>query len=209
MRGIRARVRPPPSRVVLISGSLERAVMREVARLGVERLDEARVLAESGLRERPTRLVEGGRGVLFERPGAYAPYLATYARLLGRPAANDRSFINHFMVFHRPTLDALVEAIGARAGGTWVEAVLAALDPAEGSSFSEFETYGHFATEQFPERVALRPSDNRGARPWLRSIRLQLALARLLGAGSLSFHTYLADRTLRGEIERLWARARR
>ncbi len=252
VRGIRARVRPPPSRVVLISGLLGRAVMREVSRLGVEWLDEARALAEAGLRERPavcaggvdrsgwivqqilkwearrhvrgefylvvdadtvflrpTRLVEGGRGVLFERPGAYAPYLATYARLLGRPAANDRSFINHFMVFHRPTLDALVEAIGARAGGTWVEAVLAALDPAEGSSFSEFETYGHFATEQFPERVALRPSDNRGARPWLRSIRLQLALARLLGAGSLSFHTYLADRTLRGEIESLWARARR
>src|SRR5439155_54466 len=128
VRGIRASVRPPPSRVVLISGSLERAVMREVARLGVEWLDEARLLAEAGLRERlavraggvdrsgwivqqilkwearrhvrgefylvvdadtvflrPTGLVEGGRGVLFERPGGYAPYLATYARLLGRP----------------------------------------------------------------------------------------------------------------------------
>ncbi len=152
---------------------------------------------------RPTEVVSGGRDVLFARPGCHRPYLDCYARLLGEAAPTDRSFITHFMVLRRDVLEALTGAIRARAAGSWMDAVLSAIDPAEGSPFSEYETYGHFATTHFPDAVVVRPNENKGARFYLRSVRLQLALARALGAGSLSFHGYQRDATRRAALARL------
>jgi hypothetical protein len=131
------------------------------------------------------------RSVLFERPGCYQPYLATYERLLGERPKQDRSFITHFQLFDRAVLEALLASIRARSGQrTWLEAVLAALGETGAANFSEYETYGHFATERHADRVVLRPNENKGSRWYLPSVRLQLVLARLLGVGSLSFHGY-------------------
>ncbi len=145
---------------------------------------------------RPTNLVDHrGRTVFSQRPNPYGPYQRTYARLLGDGPPWSSSFITHFMTFERVILEELLAAIRSRSGrDNWIEALLDAIDPLEATTFSEYETYAHFAVTRFPASVNIQPCANYSARWYLPGVRGQLALARLAGAGSLSFHDY--QRTL-------------
>jgi hypothetical protein len=140
---------------------------------------------------RRTELMEQTRGVLFERPGCHQPYLETYERLLGERPSRDCSFITHFQLLDRVILESLLQTIRSRSGqGSWFEAVRTGCESAGPQGFSEYETYGHFATEHYRERVTTRANENKGSRWYLPTVRLQLVLARILGVGSLSFHGY-------------------
>lgn len=78
----------------------------------------------------------------------HAPYLDACRRLLGA-TAGPQSFVAHHMVFDREFVRVMLDEISDRCEGLWWEAILAAADPAEPSSFSEWNLYGHW--------VLLRP----------------------------------------------------
>ena len=98
----------------------------------------------------------GGRYRLLYGDGYHRPYFATLRRLLDLPRLASVSFIAHHMLFDTQILAAMREEIEARAGKPWQCAIVDALDPDEGSSFSEYETYGNYLAARHPDRVLIQ-----------------------------------------------------
>ena len=84
----------------------------------------------------------------------HEPYFQTYQRLFDAPP-NYISNIAHFMVFNKRHLTEMKNTIEASHNLLWIEAIFANMDFSESSSFSEFETYGHWAITNHPDSYRL------------------------------------------------------
>lgn len=79
------------------------------------------------------------------------PYLDAYARLMGRRPLCQHSLVAHHMLFERGLVSELLAEIERRCGKPWHEAYLDAVDLAEPSSISEWNTYGWWLLERHPD----------------------------------------------------------
>jgi hypothetical protein len=70
-------------------------------------------------------------------------YLDVCERLIGEPVGT-HSFTAHHMAFDRELASELRAELERRHGQPWWRAILASLDPAEASAFSEWNLYGHW-----------------------------------------------------------------
>ena len=84
----------------------------------------------------------------------HEPYFRTYERLFKTPP-NYISNTAHFMVFNKKHLTEMKSTIEAIHNLPWIEAIFANMDFSESSSFSEFETYGHWAIGNHPASYRL------------------------------------------------------
>jgi hypothetical protein len=141
---------------------------------------------------RPQVFRDGGRTILNWSDEYHRPYYLAYARLLGTRPSLRISFVSHHMLVERRKIAALRAAIEARHRMAWHEAILAVVDYAEFSGFSEYELYGHFVHDRFPREVALTYWYNKAmSRRDLVSLN-ELERAYADRYKSLSFHHYLA-----------------
>jgi hypothetical protein len=82
-------------------------------------------------------------------------YLDVCERLIGEPVGT-HSFTAHHMVFDTEFTRELHDELEARHGRPWWQAILAALDPAHPSAFSEWNLYGHWVLARHRDDAAHR-----------------------------------------------------
>ncbi len=102
-----------------------------------------------------TFVTDDGRQVFYQSKEYYYPYYDNIYRLMGQFPHAHLSYIAHKMVFDKETLLNLRTRIEQRSAGVpWDKAIVESLNRYYDSSFSEFETYGHFVA---PEKKVLLP----------------------------------------------------
>lgn len=99
-----------------------------------------------------------GRMVLFNGDPNQAPFHRFTNAALGGLPTRPSNYVAHCMLFHGPFLKALHDAIEARHGKPWTEALLdlTSRPIGEVGSMSEFDLYGQFVSQTFPDRVTQR-----------------------------------------------------
>lgn len=142
---------------------------------------------------RRTDFTRSGRYVFYASEQFHEPYFRTYQKLLGYFPERQPSFITDYMILDSDFLDELLQLISARANGAkWYDAILAAIDPAELSSFSEYETYGYYLSRHHPECFESVPlAYTMLPRNRLKWARVDAICARRRKAFSISYHDYL------------------
>jgi len=105
---------------------------------------------------RPLRFFDAnGRMLLTTAAEYHAPYFATYRRLLGTVPPREFSLIAQHMVVQKSVARAMLARIEQHIAGpeTWPWKIMRSLPPTGDNLFSEYETYGHFVKEFYPDRV--------------------------------------------------------
>lgn len=85
----------------------------------------------------------------------YVPYFETYKKLTGdriKPLVN---FVSHHSLFQKSKLAAIKQKIEEQCGCQWYNAIINNIDIHEGSSVSEYETYGQFVYSNYPSEFKL------------------------------------------------------
>ncbi len=102
---------------------------------------------------RPHVFAKDGKTLLLYSDEYHPPYFTAYRNLLGKNPPSCVSFVCHYMLFHRPKLNALRLAIEHHTGMTWYQAIIENTDRTIPSGFSEYETYGNFVLSRYPNSV--------------------------------------------------------
>lgn len=102
---------------------------------------------------------ESGAVIVYRAVEHHRPYFATIGRLFDLPRAVDFSFIAQCLAMRGEWAAACCAEMAERFGGTWMEAVVAAIDPDENSSFSEYETLGTWMVHRHVSEVEVAEAD--------------------------------------------------
>ncbi len=81
----------------------------------------------------------------------HIPYYKMIHRILGQIKIFPLSFVAHHMVFEKAKLQALKKEIEFKAGVPWYQAILKQIDRSQISGFSEYETYGNYCANRYPD----------------------------------------------------------
>jgi hypothetical protein len=94
----------------------------------------------------------------------HPPYFETYRKLLGEEPQREFSFISQHIVVQKSILREMLGKIEARFPGeeNWAWKIMRNLEGPGTNLFSEYEIYGHYVKNHYPERAAYRQL------PWLR-----------------------------------------
>ena len=105
-----------------------------------------------------------GRMLLTKAQEFHRPYFQTYENILGRPAQREFSFISQHQLVQKSVLREMLAEIERHCPGdeNWAWKIMRNLGGEGSNRFSEYETYGHFLKEKYPERAVFRDL------PWLR-----------------------------------------
>jgi len=105
-----------------------------------------------------------GRMLVTKAEEFHRPYFLTYEKILGRPARREFSFIAQHMPVQKSVLREMLAEIEAHCPGgeNWAWKIMRNLAGEGSNRFSEYETYGHYLKEKYPERAVFREL------PWLR-----------------------------------------
>jgi hypothetical protein len=116
---------------------------------------------------------EDGKTLFMKGNEYHAPYFATLKRVLKETRQVDFSFIAQHMMINKRIMAEMINKIKAESlfDGSWVWTILKAIFEDNNSSsasysspipeFSEYETYGNYITNNYPEMVEYREL------PWL------------------------------------------
>lgn len=111
---------------------------------------------------RPMKFFSEKGSIFFEKSKEYNPYyFQTLQKLIGKGKIYDHSFISEHMLLERSTVQELLKLICSPSVTSPREVarrIIAAVDDEvlSMSGFSEFETYGTFASSTYPDRYELR-----------------------------------------------------
>lgn len=105
---------------------------------------------------RPMRFFDReGRMLLTRATEYHTPYFATYRNMFGHDANRECSFVAQHMVIQKSVAREMLSLIESRipGEGSWAWKIVQALPRTGVNLFSEYETYGHFIKNAYPERV--------------------------------------------------------
>lgn len=88
----------------------------------------------------------------------HKPYFDTIKRILDISEFNEKSYIAEHMMFDKQIMADLIGRIsscGVR-GEDWIEKIINAVEPGVSNGFSEFETYGNFCLNYYPQSYVER-----------------------------------------------------
>ena len=134
-----------------------------------------------------------GKYVFRRSAEHHEDYFRTFEKLLGYYPRKQQSFIVNYMIFNVTLVNEIIETIEARMPAQkWHQIILEAINPQAQSSFSEFETYGHYLSRFHPECFESESESNL----ILPSTTLRISwfdrlLAQLRGYNSISYHNYI------------------
>jgi hypothetical protein len=101
----------------------------------------------------PQVLEADGKELLLHSDEFHACYFAVVQQLLGFPVSALLSCVAHQMLFSKDRLRELKQHIEARSGRPWYRAILDCTDYSDKSGFSEFELYGQWCMNRYPQRT--------------------------------------------------------
>lgn len=98
---------------------------------------------------------EQGRLLMTRAEEYHAPYFETYRRILGEEPHREFSFIAQHMPAQKSVVREMLARIEAQVPGegNWAWKLMRTLPSHGYSLFSEYETYGHYMKNHYPERV--------------------------------------------------------
>lgn len=111
---------------------------------------------------RPLQLFDTvGDPVFYAGSEQHSPYFRVIESLLGIGRQVDRSFIAQNLPVPTSWSSELFETLGGH--GVWQDRIVTAIDPTQGSGFSEYETLGNFFAARWPDQIRWQPGS------WTRS----------------------------------------
>lgn len=101
-----------------------------------------------------TFINEYNQFVFLKATEYHMPYFENYKALLNEEPNREFSFISQYMVFNKTIVKMLCTDIEKQMANstTWNWAIMNNLKGESGSLFSEYETYGHYIKNHFPEK---------------------------------------------------------
>jgi hypothetical protein len=116
---------------------------------------------------------EEGRMLLTKATEYHAPYFKTYRNLFGAEPHREFSMIAQHMIVQKSVVRAMLAQIEQRIDGAaaWPWKIMRSLPESGDNLFSEYETYGHYLKNHYPDRVRFIN------RIWRREFRLNQGCA--------------------------------
>jgi len=100
---------------------------------------------------KPIDFIDTDGNFLYSKAREYhQPYVKTYTKLKKEAPVVNFSFICHHMMFKQVCMVELLADLESLNFKNWVEAILAALDYNENSTFSEWDLYGNWMLKKYP-----------------------------------------------------------
>jgi hypothetical protein len=178
------------------SGGVDRSgwLKQQLIKLSLDSLggeENILVLDADTILLRPQSVTSNRKNVMQFSQEFHPTYYQTYMRLLGRETSCKISCITHKMVFNKVRLKELKSEIENRHNLTWHKAVYLCSDLTDNSCFSEYELYGHWMLEKYPEELIVNFWSNTALR--LNSLKSAIELSEKYGTDfeTASFHSYL------------------
>lgn len=112
----------------------------------------------------PQKFEHDGKSILLVSDEYHFPYYQTYKRIFGRETSAKFSFIAHQMLFNADKLRKLRSEIENIHNNSWYKVILENIDLKELSSFSEYETYGNWMMQKYPDEIELEYWFNKSLR---------------------------------------------
>jgi len=96
-----------------------------------------------------------GRMLLTKAAEYHLPYFETYQRLLREPPQREFSLIAQHMIVQKSIAREMLARIQQQTDGHqhWAWSIMASLPPQGDNLFSEYETYGHYVKNHYPDRI--------------------------------------------------------
>lgn len=109
----------------------------------------------------PTKRIavfEDGKMIFTIKSEYHKPYFDAIEKLLSIPKKINGSFIAEHMVVSKSIMRDLITRIESSAidGDSWIEKILLSIEENTCNGFSEFETYGTFCAQNYPESFVMR-----------------------------------------------------
>ena len=101
----------------------------------------------------PQVFIVNDKTVLLHSDEHHYPYFEMYWKLFGVNAPTHLSFVSHQMLFNRHKLSELRCTIESRHNKKWYDTIIALIDKTQCSGFAEYETYGQWILQNYPEEV--------------------------------------------------------
>lgn len=108
---------------------------------------------------KPLNFFENGKPLLTLKEEYHKPYFETINKLFGLKKSNEKSFIAENMLINVEIMKEIIQAIeknDAIDGNNWFEKIIFSLHPNYKNDFSEFETYGTYVTNYYPDLYNFR-----------------------------------------------------
>ena len=94
-----------------------------------------------------------GKNIFLQNPKIRKEYFYANRRLLGFGPCNYWSFVSHQMLFKRDWLADMKLHIEQNCSQAWYDAIIGNLESKKGLGFSEFELYGNWCLQNYPDEV--------------------------------------------------------
>lgn len=96
---------------------------------------------------------ENGIPILNMKREYHKPYFDTIENLFGIKKNASKSFIAEHMIFNKTIMIEIISNISQKSNGVWFENIIKAIpqEYIQQSGFSEFETYGTYVLEHYPQ----------------------------------------------------------
>jgi hypothetical protein len=101
---------------------------------------------------------EQGRMLFTTAEEHHSPYFQTYENLLGHDPHREFSFISQHIIVRKSILREMLGVIGKKfpEGGNWAWKIMSHLQGEGTNRFSEYETFGHYVKNIYPETAVFR-----------------------------------------------------
>lgn len=138
----------------------------------------------------PQKFEINGKSILLVSDEYHPPYFETFKKVMGFKASAPFSFVSHQMLFNAKRLKELRQTIEKNhPKKAWYQVILDNLDLSEGSSFSEYETYGNWMKKIHPDEIEMEYYFNKSLSK-NGTVKFNLNSDRYDKFRSVSFHAY-------------------
>lgn len=137
---------------------------------------------------RPHVFKMGNKTVFYCRNWSQNEYFKTYKKLMGKSRASRSSFVTHYMLFKKSKVKQLKQAIESKHNSRWYSAIMKSMNKSKQFAFSEFETYGNFLYSHEPEKMILKPANNKSLHSSFSQISPSKMSSLTKSYRSISFH---------------------
>lgn len=138
----------------------------------------------------PHTFITSGKSVFLMNEEWNEPYFKTFKKMFGYTAPTHLSLTSHMMIFDTVALREMKSELENKHRMSWDEVYLSMLDPDEVSCISDYETYGNWFLNKYPEKTMLRIFYNRSF-PRGSAPIADLETKYKNKYKSLSFHSYI------------------
>ena len=104
----------------------------------------------------PLTFKDGEKNLIFPKWEHHQAYFDAIDKLFVAPKKANYSFISEHMLFDSSIVKKMLSMIQENNKDEWWKCIMAAVNPYDGNGFSEFETYGTFCLNYYPDVLQMR-----------------------------------------------------